>query len=394
MTRCSLIKSIWVILLLAQAAVFAVCGGDPADGENNPAGPTPSDAAVVVVDSATSGNSLAGLPTPTLALPADPSPSPVPLYSITTGRLLPEGFLYQPVMVILGNAPQVRPQTGLLQADIIYETASERDGNTTRLVCLFGDEIPAAVGPVESARCFDTKLWREWNGMFVYNGYPQETSYPEFDDEDILFPISYDQTLSPYFYSDKTVSSQQEHAIFCRLKDLTGAMFGSSNVIPVPHFNFAFDVSYAFGKPVDKIGIPFNGSDKGKIEFVYEPKDNRLYRYERNSKGTLTQSKTRTPSDDGLSLTTEPVSVQNLIVQYVRYPNLTGQYRDLLLTGTGECEFFINGQQVSGQWKHSGTDGTLRYYLNNGDPLVLQPGSTWIVLEPTKREIKVRYRSA
>ena len=61
------------------------------------------------------------------------SPSPTPLnegISPTTGRPLPEGAVYRPVLVAMDNAAQARPQTALMLAERgmdceVYEQASE-----------------------------------------------------------------------------------------------------------------------------------------------------------------------------------------------------------------------------------------------------------------------------
>lgn len=355
--------------------------------------PSPAKGEVVLVDHAPE-TALAADPAQDAAETPQPEETPAETYSVTTGRLLSADWVYHPALVVIGNTPQTRPQTGLMQADIIYESVSERNENNSRLICLFADEIPACVGPIQSARSFDARLQREWNGMFVYNGYPDEADYPELDESNILYPVDYAQALSSYFYTDKTVSSEPENSVFCRLRDLTEDMYLSGGSVPAPHFQFSFGASYEFGRAVDRVGIPMNGSDKGKIEFVYAPDDNRFYRYERNSKGTLTQSKTRTPDESGVNLVSEPVSVQNLIVQYVRVANLTEKQRDISLTGTGECEYFVGGVHVSGVWKREAPDQPTAYFLNDGSPLVLQPGNTWVVLEPSLREIKVRYAAA
>ena len=55
-----------------------------------------------------------------------------------------------PIIVTINNHPLARPQSGIADADIIYEMLAE--GNVTRFLALYQSEIPEEVGPVRSAR--------------------------------------------------------------------------------------------------------------------------------------------------------------------------------------------------------------------------------------------------
>ena len=51
-------------------------------------------------------------------------------------------------MVMINNAPQARPQSGLDSADIVYEVLAE--GSITRLVGLYHSQEPKVIGPVRN----------------------------------------------------------------------------------------------------------------------------------------------------------------------------------------------------------------------------------------------------
>ncbi|MEI6156728.1 MAG: DUF3048 domain-containing protein, partial [Atribacterota bacterium] len=59
-------------------------------------------------------------------------------------------FSKRPISIIIENAPQARPQSGLSKADIVYEIMAE--GGITRFLAIFGEENADNVGPVRSAR--------------------------------------------------------------------------------------------------------------------------------------------------------------------------------------------------------------------------------------------------
>ena len=52
---------------------------------------------------------------------------------------------------MIENSEKARPQTGLQQADIVYEAMAE--GSITRMLCVFNDQKPVVAGPVRSTRC-------------------------------------------------------------------------------------------------------------------------------------------------------------------------------------------------------------------------------------------------
>lgn len=321
------------------------------------------------------------------------TPEPTANISLTTGRGLPMERRFQPVMAVIDNAPQARPQTGLLMADIIYEFSLDRTDHSTRLVALFSDNDPVRVGPITSARFGHFDLRREWNAMLVFNGYPSDASYPVYDAEAIEIPAGYASGTQQYFVTDRTVTNDPDLTLFCSLTEMKDALYGLSSASPTAgRFTFQRDATNSNGKPFTKVGIPFTSSNYASAEFVYNPVDNRLYRYEQNSKGALAATKTLTPGEDGTALSSEPLYVQNLIVQYVKYTDIPrSPYRNVELVSNGKCDFFVNGLHSAGQWVRESLDGPTVYSTRDGNPLALEPGTTWIVLHTLQREVRVHY---
>lgn len=389
----------WIPALCAallSVVWLAACSGETAETE---AAATPADATaapVVVIDAT-------ALPVETPVFGAEDSeatpapsdtPKPTPNLSITTGRELPVDRLFQPVLAVIGNAPQVRPQTGLGDADIIYEFSLDRTDHATRLVALFSDNDPVRIGPIQEARLYFFELQREWEAMFVYDGYPADANYARYDLNTIDLPAAYAESTAQYFVQDKTVSADPENMLFCNLTQMRGTLYGATSISASrARFSFEAGVQHKSAKPFIKVGVPFTSSDYAKIEFVYNAVDNRIYRYERNSKGTLVASKTLTTSADGTAVASKPLSVQNLIIQHVKYDDVPNTpYRSASLTGSGECDFFVNGRHSAGRWSRASLGDPTVYVLRDGSPLVLEPGTTWIAFQPLSRKIKIQYQ--
>ena len=79
-----------------------------------------------------------------------------------TGRGAPGGNVPQrPALAVkIGNDPSSRPQSGLDQADIVYEEMAE--GGITRYMAVYQCQSAPLIGPVRSVR------WDDWNILQQY----------------------------------------------------------------------------------------------------------------------------------------------------------------------------------------------------------------------------------
>ena len=327
---------------------------------------------------------------------AEGSPSPAPQnegVSPTTGRPLPEGAVYRPVLVAIDNEAQARPQTALMLADIVYEFPLDRADHSTRYLALFSDKLPARVGPVRTSRAYLAQTALEWGGLYVSLGDPELAGdgYPLLRDSGIAHHAENADEASAYFYRDKTITAIEEHTIFFQLLPYVEAH--SAFTAPQSENRFAFEKGalYEKGKEVYSVGIPFTSSDSERVLFTYDALKNVFVRSDKNSKKVLGESKSLTPTDDVLGYVNEPITVQNLIVQYVRVSSYDGNYRNVTLTGKGDCMYFVNGRAVFGSWSRPSLDEPTAYTIYDGTVLRLEPGNTWIMMVPSTREIKIRY---
>ncbi|MEN6637117.1 MAG: DUF3048 domain-containing protein, partial [Clostridiaceae bacterium] len=214
------------VLLLSSCSVIQTITGTSSSQES-----TTTDADIVVVTDAASDSNSApettATPEATLGEEAQPdsaetSPSPTPLnegISPTTGRPLPEGAVYRPVLVAMDNAAQARPQTALMLADIVYEFPLDRTDHCTRYLALFSDELPKRVGPVRTSRSYIADTAQEWGGLYVSLGDPEMDAegYPLLNDSGVRFHVENTGDAANYFYRDKTITAIEEHTNFFQL---------------------------------------------------------------------------------------------------------------------------------------------------------------------------------
>ncbi|MGH7777009.1 MAG: DUF3048 domain-containing protein [Candidatus Dormibacterales bacterium] len=73
-----------------------------------------------------------------------------------------------PVEIVVENSGAARPQTGLQNADIVYEYISEY--SITRMTAIYFNNVPPLVGPVRSCRMINPYLDYSFDGVFMCSG--------------------------------------------------------------------------------------------------------------------------------------------------------------------------------------------------------------------------------
>lgn len=352
--------------------------------------PTPEPAAIVEQATAT----------PTATPEPTPSPTPEPQNrSQTSGRVIPEGTPSKVFIMSIDNADGAKPQTSLMQADIVYEFLVEQ--TITRFQVLFNDTYPLYAGPLRSMRYYFIDLAQEWDCMYLHEGYvmldaPYKRSPSklislylpsgDFKGYSANFSLSKGaygdfESKNGYKFRAPEAGRDDVHSLYYRVAALVNKYFGDYESKVCERFAFMENVSYPNGEAYTTVSLPFsNDTNPNWIQFTYDPATNRILRSE-SGKPFMT----RTLNEDGTSYTEEQMSVQNLIVQYVNYGLIKGDEkhrRTCELIGTGKCDYFINGQHVTGTWSRPTADDFTQYLLDDGSLVTLEPGNTWIAVHP------------
>src|SRR5262249_48310807 len=93
-----------------------------------------------------------------------------PTVAPLTGLPDPSGVAQtRPVLSVkVENTPQVRPQSGLDAADIVWDEVVE--GGITRLLAMFQSQSTPVVGPIRSVRRTDPLIVWPVGGIFAFSG--------------------------------------------------------------------------------------------------------------------------------------------------------------------------------------------------------------------------------
>lgn len=110
-------------------------------------------------------------PQPTEVPQPSPTATPAPAIavSVLTGLPVEEESLPRPLAVMINNAPAARPQSGISEADILYEVLAE--GGITRLIGIFQSHAGVVkIGPIRSIRPYLLDIGESYGGITVHAG--------------------------------------------------------------------------------------------------------------------------------------------------------------------------------------------------------------------------------
>ena len=378
----------------ALALALLIGGCSPAQMSAAPPAPTAEAAPIVTL-------ALTSTPEPT------PTPTPEPVNrSLTSGRVVPEGTALRPFIMSIDNASGAKPQTSLMEADIVYEFLVEQA--ITRFQAVYNDTYPAYAGPLRSTRYYILDMVQEWDCMYLHEGYvvlskpyrriPADMvslylpngDFKGYNKTFYRKVSAYDdfETANGYRFRLTETGRSSVHALYYRVAALVDRYYGEHTAREGQRFNFLEGITYENGTAFTKVTLPYdNNKDPNWIQFTYDPDKNRLYRFENGE-----PSITRTLTDHGDSYVEEQMNVQNLIVQYVEYGSVEGDRkhrRTCEMIGSGKCDYFINGQHVTGTWSRPTADDYTTYLLDDGSLVTLEPGNTWIAVHPSSAPVTV-----
>ncbi|MEK7548282.1 MAG: DUF3048 domain-containing protein, partial [Patescibacteria group bacterium] len=101
--------------------------------------------------------------------PAKKKPSSATTPSLLNGVLVdPKIADRHPVAVMIENSQDARPQTGLTDADIVYEAVTE--GGITRYMAIYSQKYPTNAGPVRSARSYFIDWLADYDAFYAHAG--------------------------------------------------------------------------------------------------------------------------------------------------------------------------------------------------------------------------------
>lgn len=301
---------------------------------------------------------------PPVETPVEPPREPELYVNPLTGvKELEAGIAERrPVAVMVNNFSSAQKvQTGVTQADVIYET--EIEGGITRLLAVFQDISKVkTIGTIRSARYAFIDLAMGHNAVYIHHGRDPVYALPHLSDVDRI-------EIQENLYGERLDNGlKYEHTLYTYGEPLWKGItdrFNTQNTGAQTWQNFAAEdqtVTLTDGV-ANVVTIPFSGNYKTK--FVY---DSTTGLYERNFNATI-------PADYFSGESTKVKNVVVMLTTITDYPD--GLHRNIRLQ-SGEGYYATNGGYKAIKWSKGGSSDSVKFTNLDGTPLQMSAGTTWV----------------
>jgi hypothetical protein len=300
--------------------------------------------------------------------------------NILTGQEISDSVLNsRPFAVMVENAPDARPQSGIINADVIFEVVDE--GGVTRLVNIFSSKEPDLVGPVRSTRPYYAEIARSFDPVIVFWG-----TAPEFYiivanlGLDYLSPLgdgTGNSSVTANFVDpgsgegkdairDATrVAPHNAYVRLPRMKEIA-ADIGYSLEGGQSPFKFKEDAPEGDRGDISDISIDFSAAAY-KVDYKYDSTTNTYFR---SSGGK--------PSLDRES--GDQMAFNNVIVLFTDIKNSGDEAGHMLIRTTqgGDANFFIDGKVIEGTWGRNSVLEPFSFKDKDGKTILVNRGQTYV----------------
>lgn len=351
---------------------------------DSPATDTPSAAALPAPVIVLGGNESTPTPTVVAEDSAEITPTPIPGLigpdfpadvNPLTGETVADPAVLQrrPLAVKVSNYPPVvRPQSGLSNADIVFEHYAE--GGATRFTAIFYGNDADRIGSIRSGRLVDLEIPKMYDAAFAYSGASGPVRL-RFRDSPF-----FDRVISPDFghdgfYRVEDPNKAFEHTLFTDTFFLRNILEAREiNVPPTFQNNMVFSVEAPTGgAPATTIDVKYGAT---RAFWQYNSATNR---YERWTDG-IQQVDANT--NQALTFRTVVVLGVNHVDTTIIEDSLGSPSVEIQAWGEGPASIFRDGQRYEGRWQRQDPNDMLTFTDMEGNPLPLGVGNTFVQIVP------------
>ena len=281
----------------------------------------------------------------------------------------PVGANLYPVAVMIENAADSWPQTGLDKANLVIEAITE--ASIPRFVAIYAsnDEIKR-IGPVRSARIYYLDWIEPFKPLYMHVGGAPEALQKIRSGNYGL--VNLDQFFNDqYYWRDKW--RYAPHNVYTSSELIKQALADKNLNTPTDYQTWTYKTDLELDKrpnQVNDIAITY-APQYYKVRWVYNRDENDYIRYQNNEIHKMS---------DG-----EWIKAKNIIVQVNAMSVIDDVGRKKIITiGSGKAWVFRDGETTTGQWKKDNIKSIVKYYDNDGKEIELNGGTTWIEVIPNE----------
>jgi hypothetical protein len=280
-----------------------------------------------------------------------------------TGEVIAAPVTTPSLAAKVDNHPDARPQFGLERADIVFEELVE--GGLTRYVAIWQSDVPAEIGPVRSIRPMDPDIISPFGGIVAYSG--GQYRFVEAMEATGVYNAIHGQsdTYDTFYRTDLRDSPHDvlvlAPQVIAQHPDLAA---------PGQQFPYSLDVASSTaaldGAPVVAASLVIGGA--ATPSWAYDP-------------AAMTYLRYMTGGEPDTDIAGVQLSTVNLVVLMVGI-SYDGGIPKTELIGSGEAWVSTGGGTVHGTWSKGSQSDRIRIVDDNGVPVRLAPGNTWVELVP------------
>lgn len=299
-----------------------------------------------------------------------PEPKPKPVVWPLNGR--PTGTKKVParpaVAVKIENSTAARPQSGLQQADIVWEQVVE--GGITRYVAVYHSTLPGTVGPVRSVRPMDPAIVAPMRGILAYSG--GQPPFVRAVGKAKVQSVTMDSGDPGFRRSGDRAAP---HNVYGSVKTFAKQASKSRATPPPAQFSYAAKVGQGSAARNDRTGHV--------ADVRLSPAQRTVWRWKAKTKTYVRYDGSRPSISSGSQVRARNVLVLSVAMKNTKYRDPSGApVPETQMVGSGSGVLLTRGRALNVEWSKKKTGKKIALTTRAGDPVTLDPGNLWVELVP------------
>lgn len=313
---------------------------------------------------------------PTAEPTTEPTTEPEPVYTNPlTGEIIDEPLTRRIFSVSINNLRDSLPHVGTNSADIYMEMFVNY--SIIRGLALYTDptDVPA-IGSVRSTRVIFSQISRLFDTVMIHAGGNGSVLTDAKNRGVDSYNIDTWDANNTYSFRDKDRTRQGygwEHTLFARGEGITEEAVNRG--IRVDQ-----DPDKDYGLRFTEDGTPENGEDAASVSLTFSfngsKKDTTMVYDEELGKYVYNQyGKSMVDGATG-----EPEAFKNVVILLADMQFVLHGYHQADFVAGGEGYFACGGKLIPIRWKADSEEGPLRFTTQDGEPLALNVGNSYIAI--------------
>ena len=279
-----------------------------------------------------------------------------PVYPLTGVVADDSGSLARPALVVkIDNASGARPQSGFNEADLVFEEIV--NDHITRFAMVFQSGGADPVGPIRSGRIQDINLFTALNHpLFAWSG-GNKTVTNAIDASEL---INIGPSKANLYF--RTKDKKAPHNLYSTTERLYTKADPAATP-PPQWFRYRAPDAAPAGVASPGVAIALDSID---VRWDWDAAAGVYYR--------TMEGKPHNDADSG------QISTNNVVILVMEYWPGISDSPDAQTIGTGEAFVMTGGNEIHGTWTRNDAHEPFSLTADDGTPILLQPGRTFIEL--------------